>query len=1606
MKNRLQFNRHYAEYQTREEALSAFRERLTDPDFIPLIGEPVVLRYKDADDNLQLILAIGKKAGRSLDEREYHFIDTAEINENLAEQIKALEELDAETIKSIFFDGQEAVVTSGVAKIDVSANTIPVGEDYETHVIPENPEGRPHPIHRSYSTTDAIKQLDINMLDIATKCDEKISEMSASTADLSGNTVAGFDQINSNLGELSSATVAFSAATDEQLNNIKIGAGLEPDGTYEHAHDAKYIDDASSLFEADTILDKTLWELSANTISANQAIQEQISELANREISGKDALVAETDNGNTEVSLKISDEDNVLTQNVYGLKANLSLTYDSNEKKIYLKGKEGQTISEINAADFIKDGMLDSVSIFTATEEDHREHPELVPGEVYLRLVFNTDAGKSDVFISVKKLVDIYTVSATSLDYLTIDGYEIRANVDVENGLASKNSVDHVSVVTENIIKAAGLDSGEEGKYPGHDETHYIKDADSLDNADVLLDAALWSLSGVVADLGDMSELEEKIDRLSGVTREFSAATTAQIMELSARTFDPTEIYEYVDESIVNLSGDVITYVDELLSGITGDIINEIRGDISGITMSIEELSATVMSDELVTAAALNDLNRRILDAVQELQGISVVSGIVSDLSGATYNEFNQFNEEINNLYEVLSGVTSDFNDLADILANLSASTVQLSSVTVSNSEDITELSGACVSMSGQIETNRNDIANLETEIINNERVISEALNNLNRRVVSVSGDVKDLSDKAITGVTVDGVPVAVSNNVVNLQFDVPTVNNFFDGVIYDSNAKRINFYNGSDVKAYVDATDFIKDGMVSNVYVDYSANTLVIEFNTDAGKSPISIPLNDIFDPTNYYTKSEIDALSASVVTNKTNISELSATTVLLSANTHNEIQELSASVVTNKTNVNNLSGSVVVNEANIDILSATLQTDEFVISAALNDLNNRINILSSASPDLSVVTELSASVLDLSTRVGHDELVTSAALNDLNQRVAKVSGTSVDLSNYYTKQEVYNKTEIMELFSASGGNPDAAISALTEGLSQLSAATVNLSGNTTAISQNLNTLSGAVQNNYYTKNEINNGVSAYTKTLSGITEVLSGGLYTLSGYVASIQTGGTSGITGIKMNNSDVTVNNGVANLGTVITAETQLSTASTGTGNVVGSIAVSNHKITTTMFSAASADQIGKLSAATVSFSGSVVNNYYKKSDVYNKTEITELFTASGGNPDAAISALTQSLNELSSVTLTGVSVNGTKVAVEDHVALLTNVLTAETPLSKSVSGNGNVFTDIEVSGHGIVMNLGMTVASSADTYNAINALSGGVVNNYYKKNEVVLSAQTSLSANTSLSAITSLSANTALSAQTSGIALKTVSSLTVNMLDATGGTASTITFDGSENRAVNVPANTDTATTETGHYNPTATSTTVGNADGFIKQIKLDSKRHVIEVVSGITSWPDSAVTAVSAQTSYSAVTASNAGSAGRLDHNVTLNLSGDTFGNVTTDFSGSSIAIRTYKEFTTANSLTNMPLNKFLTVVEISGGTLSMSFGTLPEIENGEVRETHFIIKNTGSTDAIISAFTASSGTVVVVPSAGNMYVDHGEIGEVNALVTKSGGTYTIYVITT
>lgn len=108
-------------------------------------------------------------------------------------------------------------------------------------------------------------------------------------------------------------------------------------------------------------------------------------------------------------------------------------------------------------------------------------------------------------------------------------------------------------------------------------------------------------------------------------------------------------------------------------------------------------------------------------------------------------------------------------------------------------------------------------------------------------------------------------------------QADAQIVAQSVSAVEYDGTTNYVKFYNADgEVIAYIDATPFVVDGMVSSVEV--TGGNLVITFNTDAGKQPISIPLTDIFNPANYYTKTEVDNAMAAETAYQKNFATIMA--------------------------------------------------------------------------------------------------------------------------------------------------------------------------------------------------------------------------------------------------------------------------------------------------------------------------------------------------------------------------------------------------------------------------------------------------------------------------------------------------------------------------------------------------------------------------------------------------------------------------------------------------------------------------------------------------------------------------------------------------------
>lgn len=91
----------------------------------------------------------------------------------------------------------------------------------------------------------------------------------------------------------------------------------------------------------------------------------------------------------------VAEGDKVLGLNRTKLSSTLNLKYDSTAKKIQLLGINNAVIAEIDATDFIKDGMVDNV--------------EFDPETKILTITFNTVSGKEAIPVNLSSLVDTYT---------------------------------------------------------------------------------------------------------------------------------------------------------------------------------------------------------------------------------------------------------------------------------------------------------------------------------------------------------------------------------------------------------------------------------------------------------------------------------------------------------------------------------------------------------------------------------------------------------------------------------------------------------------------------------------------------------------------------------------------------------------------------------------------------------------------------------------------------------------------------------------------------------------------------------------------------------------------------------------------------------------------------------------------------------------------------------------------------------------------------------------------------------------------------------------------------------------------------------------------
>jgi hypothetical protein len=145
---------------------------------------------------------------------------------------------------------------------------------------------------------------------------------------------------------------------------------------------------------------------------------------------------------------------------------------------------------------------------------------------------------------------------------------------------------------------------------------------------------------------------------------------------------------------------------------------------------------------------------------------------------------------------------------------------------------------------------------------------------------ISLSGIVYPLVDSSAIHSLENYYTTAQTDNAIS-----SATSSYADSVKFNNTSKYVEFYHGGigGTKVFeYDASPFLIDGMVSNVEIksvtsgSSTVTCLVISFNTDAGKQDINIPISDIFDANNYYTKTDVDSAITQAVSGKADTSSV----------------------------------------------------------------------------------------------------------------------------------------------------------------------------------------------------------------------------------------------------------------------------------------------------------------------------------------------------------------------------------------------------------------------------------------------------------------------------------------------------------------------------------------------------------------------------------------------------------------------------------------------------------------------------------------------------------------------------------------------------------
>jgi len=343
------------------------------------------------------------------------------------------------------------------------------------------------------------------------------------------------------------------------------------------------------------------------------------------------------------------------------------------------------------------------------------------------------------------------------------------------------------------------------------------------------------------------------------------------------------------------------------------------------ITQEIVDREADVDAEEARAKAAETALDAKIdAETNRATSAETALQSAINDEATARANADTALQtaitNEVSRAREAESGITNSLN------AEVTRATAAENALDTKIDAETTRATGAEAALDVKIDTVSGNVISETTRATTAENALSGAIDSIS---AATSGSVEELDakiDQEIADRTADvdaeegrakGVEDVLSGAIDTIDAK------FIDDAKYEMSGQThvINFYNGNVVKATIDCTDFLVDGMIDDVRIENGY--LVIDFNTASGKQDIRIPLTDIFNPANYYTKSETSGATeiANALALKLNISDF---------NTYSGAVDTLINSKASQSSVDALSGTVIghTSDSTIHLTSGDVQT------------------------------------------------------------------------------------------------------------------------------------------------------------------------------------------------------------------------------------------------------------------------------------------------------------------------------------------------------------------------------------------------------------------------------------------------------------------------------------------------------------------------------------------------------------------------------------------------------------------------------------------------------------------------------------------------------